>query len=48
MEEMVAASILAKLNARAAGAILNEMDAAKAARLTDAMAGKSSPTGKKS
>jgi flagellar motility protein MotE (MotC chaperone) len=37
MEEGSAVAVLTRLNPRAAGTILNEMTAAKAARLTDAM-----------
>ena len=39
MDDAMAAAILTKLPARAAGAILNEMEAGRAARLTRAMAG---------
>jgi flagellar motility protein MotE (MotC chaperone) len=40
MEDGSAASILSKLNARVASTILNEMEAARAARLTDLISGK--------
>jgi flagellar motility protein MotE (MotC chaperone) len=38
LEDEMAAAVLAKLNARTASAILNEMDPARAAQLTKAMA----------
>jgi flagellar motility protein MotE (MotC chaperone) len=39
MEDMTAAALLTKLNPRVSSAILNEMEAGKAAKLTDLMAG---------
>jgi flagellar motility protein MotE (MotC chaperone) len=39
MEDTTAAALLTKLNPRVSSAILNEMDAGKAAKLTDLMAG---------
>lgn len=39
MEETTAAALLSKLNPRVSSAILNEMDAGKAAKLTDLIAG---------
>lgn len=43
MEEATAAALLSKLNPRISSAILNEMDASKAARLTDLMSGVAGP-----
>ena len=43
MEDPVAVAILVKLNPRAAGGILGEMDADKAARLTSLIAGPAAP-----
>lgn len=49
MEDAMAAAVLAKLPSRAAGVILNEMEAGRAARLARAMAGPDGTTdGKKS
>jgi flagellar motility protein MotE (MotC chaperone) len=39
MEDSMAVAVLAKLNPRVSSAILNEMDAGKAAKLTDLMSG---------
>jgi flagellar motility protein MotE (MotC chaperone) len=39
MEDFTAAALLTKLNSRVSSAILNEMDAGRAAKLTDLMAG---------
>ncbi len=39
MEESTAAALLTRLNPRISSAILNEMEAGKAAKLTDMMAG---------
>jgi flagellar motility protein MotE (MotC chaperone) len=47
MEDTTAAALLTKLNPRVSSAILNEMEAGKAAKLTDLMAG-SMAAGKKS
>ena len=47
MEEATAAALLAKLNPRVASSILNEMDAGKAAKLTDLISA-NAPGGKKS
>jgi flagellar motility protein MotE (MotC chaperone) len=47
MEDATAAALLSKLNPRVSSAILNEMEAGKAAKLTDLMAG-SMGGGKKS
>lgn len=47
MDDVMAASLLAKLNARVASAILAEMDPARAARITNAMVGPVSATGGK-
>ncbi len=49
MEDPVAAAILVKLPPRASSAILNEMEAGRAARLARSMAGSDvEPDGKKS
>ncbi|ACK49013.1 conserved hypothetical protein [Methylocella silvestris BL2] len=48
MEEPLAAAILAKLPPRASSAILNEMEAARAARLTRSITGPDASTEKKS
>jgi flagellar motility protein MotE (MotC chaperone) len=47
MEDTIAAALLTKLNPRVSSAILNEMEAGRAAKLTDLMAG-SAAGGKKS
>jgi flagellar motility protein MotE (MotC chaperone) len=44
MDESIAAGVLAKLKANVASAILNEMDPAKAGRLTGILSGAVSPT----
>ncbi len=50
MDETIAAAILAKLSSKAAGAIFNEMEVGRAARLSRMMAGPdaAAPNGKKS
>ncbi|WOJ88642.1 hypothetical protein RZS28_12555 [Methylocapsa polymorpha] len=49
MDDAMAAAILTKLSSRVAGALLNEMEAGRAARLTRLMAGPdAAPDGKKS
>lgn len=49
MDDVMAASVLTKLNARVASAILAEMDPGRAARITNAMVGPPvPPDGKKS
>jgi len=49
MDDVMAASVLTKLNSRNASAILAEMDPGRAARIANAMVGPiAAPNGKKS